>query len=211
MIIDLNNYPEEFKLLKNKYNCEFNGVIHIGAHYGEEYKTYKDLSIYPIVFIEALPHIYNTLITSVGPECICINTALGNIEGTIKMHVETANGGASSSVLKPKLHLHQHPQIQFHTEVEVSITKLDLLNIPSCNFLVIDVQGYELEVLKGASNYLKNVDYIIVEVNRDEVYENCVHINELDSYLNNYGFIRVETEWSGYLSGDAFYIKTNKN
>ena len=109
MIIDINNHPEEFKKLKEKYNCKFNGVVHIGAHYGEEYHTYKDLSISPIIFIEALPHIFDKLITSVDPECICINTALGNLEGIIKMHVETANTGASSSVLKPKLHLLQHP------------------------------------------------------------------------------------------------------
>jgi len=31
--------------LKNKYNMEITGVIHIGAHFGEEHPTYKSLGL----------------------------------------------------------------------------------------------------------------------------------------------------------------------
>ena len=75
------------------------------------------------------------------------------------------------------------------------------------NFLNIDVQGYELEVFKGAFESLKNIDYIISEVNRDEVYENCPHIDELDKYLSQLNFKRVETDWAGNSWGDALYVK----
>ena len=47
----------------------------------------------------------------------------------------------------------------------------------------------------------------MTEVNRAEVYENCGMINELDDYLNQYQFSRVETSWAGGTWGDAFYIK----
>jgi hypothetical protein len=72
----------------------------------------------------------------------------------------------------------------------------------------IDVQGYELEVFKGGKDFLNEVDYIITEVNRDEVYKGCAKIDELDSFLAPYGFNRVETTWDGGTWGDAFYIKT---
>jgi hypothetical protein len=75
------------------------------------------------------------------------------------------------------------------------------------NFINIDVQGYELEVFKGSENLLNSIDYIITEVNRDEVYENCVRIESLDEFLSKYGFIRVETDWAGHTWGDALYIK----
>ena len=47
----------------------------------------------------------------------------------------------------------------------------------------MDVQGYELEVLKGFGNYIKSVEYIFTEVNRDYLYEENVLINELDEFL----------------------------
>lgn len=201
MILDLRH-------LKDKHRCTFNGVLHVGAHHGQEYNTYKDLHIDPIVFVEALPHTYQMLIKNVGPECLCLNTAIGNKSGTVSMFVDEANLGGSSSVLKPKIHLQQYPNITFPKEVVVPITTIDLLDIPSCNFINMDIQGYELEALKGAKEYLKGVEYLMLEVNRDEVYEGCARIEELDYYLEDYGLIRVETDWAGHTWGDAFYCKT---
>ncbi len=82
------------------------------------------------------------------------------------------------------------------------------LNLPhSYNFINIDVQGYELEVFKGAVNTLEKIDYIITEVNRAELYKNCVQIEELDSFLSQHGFARDITSWDGDTWGDAFYVK----
>lgn len=197
--------------LQQTYNCKFNGVLHIGAHYGEEYNNYKNLGIFPIIFIEALPTTFEILKNRVGNNSICINTAIGNIEGTIEMYVETADACGSSSILAPKKHLSQYPHVVFNVNTTtVPITKIDSLNIPQCNFLNIDIQGYELEALKGANKYLELVDYIMIEINRDEVYENCAHVDQIDEYLFKYGFNRMETDWAGGTWGDAFYIKNYK-
>jgi hypothetical protein len=69
----------------------------------------------------------------------------------------------------------------------------------------MDVQGFELEVLKGGKQTLDQVDYVYTEVNRDEVYEDNVYIEELDVFLSD--FSRVETEWTGETWGDALYIR----
>ena len=78
---------------------------------------------------------------------------------------------------------------------------------PKYNMINIDVQGYELEVFKGATKTLENIDYIITEVNRDVVYHQCAFIDDLDDYLKQFGFARVETDWAGHTWGDAFYVK----
>ena len=65
----------------------------------------------------------------------------------------------------------------------------------------------EIGVFKGAFETLKNIDYIISEVNCDEVYEGCPHVNELDEYLHNFGFKRIKTDWAGVIWGDALYVK----
>ena len=75
------------------------------------------------------------------------------------------------------------------------------------NFLTIDVQGYELEVLKGSCETLTNISGILTEVNRDELYSNCVRVEQLDDFLKNFDLYRVETNWEGGTWGDAFYLK----
>jgi hypothetical protein len=71
----------------------------------------------------------------------------------------------------------------------------------------IDVQGYELEVFKGAEKTLEHIDYIISEINRDDVYKNCAKINELQFFLSRFGFKLVEENWLGGIWGDGFFIK----
>jgi hypothetical protein len=90
--------------------------------------------------------------------------------------------------------------------------KLDDFNydVNKYNFINIDVQGYELEVFKGASEKLNYIDVIMTEINQDELYKDCTQIQELDEFLSKYGFERVETYWwynDGW--GDALYIKKN--
>jgi len=104
--------------------------------------------------------------------------------------------------------LKQYPYIQFNNKEIVSMITLDSYKPSSnYNFINIDVQGYELEVFKGSTNTLTNIDYIMTEVNNDEVYENCAKIWEIDNFLNKFGFQRVEVNWCGGTWGDAFYIK----
>jgi FkbM family methyltransferase len=200
-------------VLKNKYNLNIKGVLHIGAHYGQELSTYENVEIDNVMFFEPLPHTFEKLKDNTkGKNVILVNTALGNTIGEVDMNVEYVNQGQSSSILEPLIHLQQYPHIRFNDKITVKITKLDTFieDKDKYNFINIDVQGYELEVFKGASEYLKTIDYIITEVNRGEVYKNCPMVEELDEYLKPYGFERVETTWDGVTWGDAFYIKNNE-
>lgn len=204
MLLDLKNI---FK----KYNASVRGVIQIGAHWGQEDSLYDDLGISNKIYFEPLSKNFSILKNNVSDNCQCIRTALGNMVGEVEMNVEEANNGMSCSVLDPGIHLQQYPHIKFISKELVPITKLDLINFDRSkfNFINIDVQGYELEVFKGSSETLNTIDYIVAEVNRAEVYINCVKVNELDNYLLNKGFVRTETNWAGNTWGDAFYIKSN--
>ncbi len=137
------------------------------------------------------------------------NVALGNIEGEIEMFIENNNRSMSCSILEPSLHTTQYPWIKFTEKEKVEINKLDNYKIDTniFNMINIDVQGYELEVFKGGQNTLNGIDYIMTEINRDELYKNCVKVNELNEFLSNYGFVLVEEDWAGNTWGDGFYIK----
>lgn len=198
----------DFINLIKKYDMNIKGIIHIGAHFGEEHDLYKSQNINNIIYFEPLKKNFNELLNRVNKDAILYNFALGNNETDIEMFVESANDGQSSSILKPALHLKQYPQIQFNEIEIVQMKKLDSFNFSEdYNMINIDVQGYELEVFKGADNTLKNINYIITEVNRAELYENCTMVENLDSFLQNYNFIRKETVWIGGTWGDALYVK----
>jgi FkbM family methyltransferase len=195
--------------LKEKYDLKIKGVLHIGAHIGQEFQTYERLGIKNVMFFEPIKNTFNRLKENIGDKAILINIALGNKEDEVEMFTEIINEGQSSSVLEPDYHLVRYPWIQFDGKETVKMTKLDkfIEHKEKFNFINIDVQGYELEVFKGGSEYLNTIDYVMTEVNRAELYKGCAKIEELDSYLGSYGFNRVETTWEGGTWGDAFYIK----
>ena len=199
--------------LTYKYDMKIKGVLHVGAHHGQENKFYDFLSIKNRMFFEPLSSNFSKLKENVGEEFTLVNKALGNQNTMVEMYVEVANQGQSSSVLKPAKHLEQYPHIQFPAKEKVEMVRLDDLEINSndFNFINIDVQGYELEVFKGAEKTLNGIDYIMAEINRDELYENCAKVDELIEFLGSYGFKLVETDWAGGTWGDGLFIKQNQS
>lgn len=203
MLLNLNN-------VIIKYNMRINGVIHIGAHYGEEHNIYKKNNINKIVYFEPLKNNFKILQSRVGNDAILYNLALGQEDRDVEMYVEKANNGQSSSILEPLLHLKQYPSILFKYREIVKMKTLDEIIDNSCgeyNLINIDVQGYELEVFKGSIQTLTNIDYIISEINREEIYKNCAKINDVVNFLGKFGFCLVEENWSGGGWGDGLFIK----
>lgn len=56
------------------------------------------------------------------------------------------------------------------------------------DFLKLDVQGYELEVLKGAEQVLDSVEAVMLEVNLIEVYQGSPPVHEVVAYMAARGF-----------------------
>jgi len=203
----------DFQQIIKTYSMSITGVIHVGAHFGQEYASYRAANIRDIVFIEPCKNAFRQLVKNVGlePGVICINSACGLGKNKALMHVEYANKGMSNSLLKPQLHLEQYPDIKFQGMEEVDIDTLDNLMTNSYsefeifNTLVMDVQGYEHHVLRGAIGVLHCIDYIYTEVNRAELYEGCARVETLDDFLSE--FTRAHTNWGGKTWGDALYIR----
>jgi len=204
-----------FTNLHNKYKMNIKGIVHIGAHYGEEIQEYVDNGIQKITVFEPLSKNFDVLskrLQNVNADIEGYQVALGSKKGTATMFL-SSNDAQSSSILKPKQHLELHPDVYFDGTEEVEVSLLDEYDIGDSNFINIDVQGYELEVFKGGKKTLENIDYVYCEVNRDEVYEGAPMVEELDEFLGTYGFERVETHWpeTYYTWGDALYIKKGEN
>ena len=203
-----------FTSLYNKYEMDIKGIVHIGAHYGEEIQDYVEKGIQKITLFEPLSKNFDILsqrMQKVNADIKGYQVALGSEKGTATMYL-SSNEAQSSSILKPKQHLELHPDVLFEGTEDVEVDLLDNYDLRGANFINIDVQGYELEVFKGSTKTLNQIDYIYCEVNRDEVYEGAPMVEELDEFLGEYGFVRVETKWpeTYYTWGDALYIKKEK-
>ena len=211
LLLTINNMKKilDLKKLVGQYNLNIKGVIHIGAHFGEENKIYDELNIKNRIFFEPLESNFSVLKERVKDKYILIKKALGNEKKKVTMFVEKKKKGQSSSILKPVLHLVQYPEIKFEETEVVEMVRLDDLglDLKDYNFISIDVQGYELEVFKGAEKTLKNIDYIVSEINREELYENCARVEQLIQFLTPYGFKLVEENWIGGSWGDGLFIK----
>lgn len=206
----------DYKNLKQKYNMNVTGVIQVGAHRGAEFEDtwLKEPSIKYIILFEPDPDNFKLLKEKTDnlktdKTVYVVNKGVGPFSCEMTLYKETINNGQSNSVLKPKVHLQAYPHITFNNEIKIKIEPLDRYECSAdFNFMSIDVQGFELEVLRGAKKTLKNIQWIMLEVNRAEAYENCAQINEIDEFLEKFNFKRVETEWwENSFWGDAFYIK----
>jgi len=197
--------------IKSEFGIPLTGIIHIGAHEGQEYEDYLSVGIQRIIFFEPIKSNFLKLLDRVKYSDIrvsCYNLALGNKVGRILMFVESENQGMSCSILEPAEHLIQYPWIKFTTKELVDINKLDNITIKRklYNIINIDVQGYELEVFKGAIRTLNTIDAIFTEVNMKEMYRGCALISDLDHFLGCRDFVRV-TEQPPDSWGEALYVK----
>lgn len=57
------------------------------------------------------------------------------------------------------------------------------------DFIKIDTQGYELEILKGGENTLANAAFVLLEVSFLDIYLNCPLAADVISYMNARGFV----------------------
>lgn len=199
-----------FPSLVKKYSIKAHGCIHVGAHHAQEHSDYVAAGIKRFVYIEPCAATFNVLKKKFAAHhhIQLFNIACGEVECEQVMYTGSQNDGQSNSLLKMQKHLQIHPGITLpHTEL-VTVKRLDSLGLAHKGYqlLVMDCQGFEKWVLKGATETLKQVNYIYTEVNKDFVYEGCTLIDELDKLL--YEFERVETgAWVGNAWTDALYIR----
>ena len=197
--------------LVSKYSLNISGIIHIGAHYGQEFKEYEKFGIDNLIFFEPVKRNYEGLIKNLpkSNKIKTFNLALGNETGKKDMFIEQANFGQSNSLLEPSHHLKQYPNIKFTDKETVKIDKLDNIEYDRSlyNMINIDVQGFELEVFKGAKESLKSINIIYSEINLVEMYKGCVLVHELDNFLKQFGFYRILSDAHYKTWGDALYLR----
>lgn len=190
------------------YGNPLTGVLHVGAHTGEENDAYRAVGIpqNSIYWVEAIPEIAASLASRLP------NVMQAIVSDTCEpVEFKVTNNNQSSSILELKDHLREHPEIHVVRRFLANTTTLDNLvdqyNIRA-NMLNIDIQGAELKCLRGFERHLGDIDVVYTEVNAKELYAGCALVGELDEWLGARGFARVETHMTQHGWGEAIYLRT---
>lgn len=195
-------------------NINIQGAFHIGAHECEELTFYSQLGLPAknVIWIEGMPHkvneaknrgipnVYNHVVTDKDNEDIVLNIS---------------NNGQSSSVLDFGTHSVEHPGIVYVDSVKHKSITIDTfaeqnnIDMSKYDFWNFDIQGAELMALKGGVKSIQFAKVLYLEVNEKELYKNCGLIQDVDSFLLQYGFKRVLTKMTSHGWGDALYLRDN--
>jgi FkbM family methyltransferase len=192
------------------------GIIHIGAHLMEERDDYLSFGLDNTIWIEANPDIFSQIdyVNKKNTEEKVFNFAISDVDN-INHILHVTNNGQSSSILELDRHLLHHPNIYVIETLNVTSKRMDSLiqensiDIKKYDFINLDIQGAELLALKSFGEKLNEIKYIYTEININNLYKNCALVNEIDNFLLNFNFKRVETVMTEFEWGDALYIKKN--
>jgi FkbM family methyltransferase len=89
-------------------------------------------------------------------------------------------------------------------------------NKPGNYIVKFDTHGYELPILKGASETLRRTDLLIIEVYGFRISPTCLLFHELTAYLDTIGFRMIDIVGTlrrkcdnAFWQADAFYLRSN--
>jgi FkbM family methyltransferase len=196
------------KLLNNIENPT---ILEIGCNDGQDtiefIDTFSELKIY---CFEPDQRAYDQFVNKVcSDKCNIYNIALSNVDGEIDFHMSDSNQkdlytprsvgdnwNKSGSIKKPKKHKEVHPWCKFDKVVKVKTLKLDTWisdkNIDKIDFVWMDVQGAEEEVINGGLEAFNNkVKYLYTEYSQIELYEGNSSIEKITSLLSDFNLIKI--------------------
>ncbi len=196
----------------DKIRFEAYKVLHIGAHKGEEAIKYCSMGIEGW-HIEANPEIYEELKAKVN-SCerqysfsYCLSEKEDEV---VDFHILNTLQGSSclelGSVKK------NYPKIKLQKTIKLKTTTVDAMlrrnEIPTdIDFLVIDVEGFEMSVLKGAKKLLelRNIRYALIEVAAHPIHKGQADYIEVCSFLKDYNLYLRHVMFNGHGWADAFF------
>ncbi len=225
-VYQIYKYNKPFDAKKMLITSDRPVIFDVGAHVGMTAKEY--LKIFPkskIYSFEPTPNTFNILNKNVlkHENIRAFNLALSSTKGEASFFVN--NSSLTNSLLEVSdNYAVRDIGLKMVTKVRVKTDTIDCFmsenKIPKIDLLKIDVQGAELEVLKGAEIALKSqsIDLIYLEVEFFRLYNNQPLYHHLAIYLENFGYqlhsiynFSFNKKSGQLVYGDALFVKNKLN
>ena len=174
------------------------GMVHVGAHQGQEVEQYLRYGFARIVLIEANPECCEGLRAKFSGDARIriFQYAVCDRDGEVDLQIHTSRSGSTepASILPMKRFkeivgsLHTAGTIRVPAITLPALFQRHSLDPADYNFLNLDIQGAELLALRGAAGLLPGMDAVISEVNLVELYEGGPLEEDLVRFMEARGF-----------------------
>lgn len=169
-------------------------VLDAGANKGQFSVAARNL-LQPerIHAFEPLPEVGDELARHCAgyPEIVVHRVALGAAPGEAVLHIN-AHSQSSSLLQLHEHHLAVFPKARQVDEVVVPVTRLDRVlageRLARPVLLKVDTQGYEAEVLAGATAVLDQLDYVVLETSFTPLYDGERPFREMLAVMESIDF-----------------------
>ncbi len=185
--------PDMFRSISKLKDLGFNPktIVDVGAYHGEWTKEMQE--VFPnssFLMVEPMSEKANLLDEMANQSNGKIRFEQALLAAQANQEVVFHQGETASSVLA------EHKDNDDFEKVTKQTTTLALLleknQINKIDFLKIDTQGYELEILKGATEALKNTDVVLLEVSLLDIHQNVPLLHEVCNFMYQYGFVTYD-------------------
>lgn len=186
-------YPDD-------YLSDCRGVIHVGANIGQERDDYAERGL-AVLWIEPIPEVHLKLAENIRdyPNQVAIEALIADSEVEHILHVAD-NEGASSSIFEFGKHKDIWPDINYTHDLKIKSRTLPTvlrdagIDPTDYDALVLDTQGSELLVLRGAEGMLSKIKYIKAEAAEFESYRGGASASYLISFLRIHNFVVARSD-----------------
>ena len=208
-LIDSNHKNKIVSFLKSKFKNKLINVIDVGAHKGETIQMFsKNFNLSSIICYEASKKNFKSL-SNFKKKRYNFNLEIYNIGlGSEEKELDFFQTSESSSSTFCEINFQSNyykrkKKILDIFKKENYITnrekiRLNTLNNQFKNFsfdsvdiLKIDTEGFEFDVIKGASNYLKKIRFIYFEHHFDSMIIKNYKYSEIHEYLKSNNFKKI--------------------
>jgi FkbM family methyltransferase len=201
------------KRYADRFLRRVSGVIHVGANTGQERELYARRGL-AVLWIEPIPEVFAELCVNLrGYERQrALEYLVTDKDGAeYEFHV-ASNEGQSSSIMELKDHRDIWPDVTFTRSIKLKSTTLasllakEHIDLAQYDALVMDTQGSELLVLKGAESVLRNFKFVKTEVADFEAYAGCCRLPEMEAFMTRHGYREFSRRKTGtHPAGGSYF------
>ena len=201
----------EYTGIFERLNVHIKGIIHVGMWDFVEYGCYTKLVGNNVIGIEANPQVYKDMAKPVADKWgfKCFNEFLSDKDKEVR---DFYFAGEGSSLYKGQPQWNKNVSIKVQTKTLATVIEENNIDMNGYDFLNIDAEGAEFDVLKGFEKYLDHINVIDLETSYDDRHRSGADHNTIVQWLSERGFELKEMS-SSYQSqnwGDSVFARVNK-
>ena len=201
----------EYTGIFERLNVHIKGIIHVGMWDFVEYGCYTKLVGNNVIGIEANPQVYKDMAKPVADKWgfKCFNEFLSDKDKEIR---DFYFAGEGSSLYKGQPQWNKNVSIKVQTKTLSTVIEENNIDMNGYDFLNIDAEGAEFDVLKGFEKYLDHINVIDLETSYDDRHRSGADHNTIVQWLGERGFELKEMS-SSYQSqnwGDSVFARVNR-